>query len=115
MNETPIHFAAGKGHTEIVDILAKLVDNPNPKDLSNITPLHKAAEKGHLEIVKILLSFDIDSNSIDDFGKTPFQYANENGFTDVANLLNKRNECKGQKRKYCFDNNDKSQKYPKLE
>ena len=115
MNETPVHFAAGKGHTEIVEILAKLVDNPNPKDLSNITPLHKAAEKGHLEIVKILLAFDIDSNSIDDFGKTPFQYANENGFADIANLLNKRNECKGQKRKYCFDNNEKSQKLPKLE
>ena len=114
-DETPLNIATKKGHTEIVEILTKLVDDPNPKDLSNMTPLHEAAENGHLETVKLLMSFDIDSNSIDDLGKTPYLYASENGHTEIATLLANRNEIRGQKRKSSFDDNENPQKFQKLE
>ena len=55
--DTPIYWAAQKGHTEIVKILAPLTDNPNAPNDDGETPIDWAAENGHTEIVKILAGF----------------------------------------------------------
>ena len=52
---TPINNAAKNGHTEIVKILAPLMNNPNtPARLNGETPIYVAARNGYTEIVKIL-------------------------------------------------------------
>ena len=49
-------MAAKYGHTEIVKILAPLVENPNSRT-DGYTPIQIASMKGHPEIVRILESF----------------------------------------------------------
>ena len=60
MGYTPIQQAVRLGHTEIVKILAALVDNPNsPFDLLERTPIQHAALKEDIDIVKILVPLSI--------------------------------------------------------
>ena len=54
MEETPIHMAVCRGHTEIFKILAPLTDNPNAPDKYGQTPSYWASRYGHKEIVKFL-------------------------------------------------------------
>ena len=63
--ETPIYRAAWHGHTDIVNILAPLTDNPNVPNNYGDTPIHRAAYNGHTEIVKILAPFTDNSNTSD--------------------------------------------------
>ena len=53
--DTPIHFAAQEGHTEIVKILAPLTDNPNAPNNNGETPSSVAY---NAKIKKILKSFN---------------------------------------------------------
>ena len=51
---TPIHYAAEKGHIEIVQLLMSSTDNPNAVDNAGFTPIHYAAANGHVEIAQLL-------------------------------------------------------------
>ena len=73
--DTPIHWAALNGHTEIVKILAPLTDNPNSADNSGITPIHQAAWIGQTEIVKILAPLTNNPNAPDKDGYTPIEFS----------------------------------------
>ena len=46
---TPYHFAAERGHLEIVKFLASFIENKNPAINDGWTPLHSAARHGRLE------------------------------------------------------------------
>ena len=59
---TPIHWAASKGHIEIIKILALLTDNPNAPDKDGKTPIYLAAQNGHTEIVDILAPLSDNPN-----------------------------------------------------
>ena len=52
---TPLFFAVGNGHTEIVKLLiAKGADVNKADNKYGITPLYRASSKGHTEIVELL-------------------------------------------------------------
>lgn len=57
---TPIHMAAGNGHSEVLEFLLGLVLESEAKELASQandegnTPLHWAAFNGHLPVVKLL-------------------------------------------------------------
>ena len=51
----PLHYAAEKGHTNVVKQLLEVAENKNPEDNNRYTPLHLAAENGHICAVKIIL------------------------------------------------------------
>ncbi|RSM20139.1 hypothetical protein CDV31_000934 [Fusarium ambrosium] len=59
---TPLAFAAGTGHVEIVKLLLKHGANPNPARWREIqqTPLSVAAGRGNYEIAKILIEAGAD-------------------------------------------------------
>ena len=74
-NGTALHFAAGKGHKEIVELLiAKGVD-VNAKNNRGGTPLHLANNK---EIAELLIANGADVNAKDEDGETPLDWAIRN-------------------------------------
>ena len=55
---TPIHYAALKGHLEIIIILMTSADaNPNAQDIWGKTPTDLARQNGHSKIVEELKMF----------------------------------------------------------
>ena len=73
--------------TEIVKILAPLMDNPNPPDKDGQTPIMFAAWYGHTEIVKILAPLTENTNISDNHGRTPIHRATHNRHTEIVNIL----------------------------
>lgn len=72
----PIHWAADRGH---VDVIARLIGHGadvNSQDCDGQTPLHYAASCGHAEAVKYLLSLGARSIADND-GMTPKDVADE--------------------------------------
>lgn len=67
---TPLHYAAKKGHIGIVDFLISKNVDINAKNISNSTPLHEAVRYGHVEVAKLLLQAKADPNSCDSNGNT---------------------------------------------
>ncbi|KAI9666864.1 MAG: hypothetical protein M1831_001369 [Alyxoria varia] len=77
---TAVHAAASRGHTMIVEYLAKRDDvQINPKDNEGRIPLHLAAaspECGSIESVELLANRnDVDADSKDERGQTPLHIA----------------------------------------
>lgn len=71
----PAHFAAEKGHA---DILALLLQKGSPVDAGNVngtTPLHYACFNNHLACVKLLLKKGADVNKANKQSMTPLSYA----------------------------------------
>lgn len=93
-NETPLTYAAGKGFTDVVDVLLKY-----GKDLDlekrckcwySATPLYHAASKGHTEAVAILCEAGADLNARSSrFRNTPRDAASDQGHEDTAKVLEK--------------------------
>ena len=114
---TPLHFAAGYGRNEIVELLIAAGADVNAKNNRGGTPLgnaskhpgtadllrkhggktgdwlnadksiHKAASAGHIEAVKQHLAAGADVNAKTDDGGTPLHYAADGGHMEVAELL----------------------------
>ena len=80
-------MATGKGHAEVVKILAPLTDNPNTPDEDGWTPLHLIAGKGHTEIFKFFAPLTDNPNPPDNNGHTPYQYARGTGRKEIQKLL----------------------------
>jgi len=52
---TALHYAAKKGHTNVVEYLLNNGANPKTKNLKDETPLCLASIKKHMGIVELLL------------------------------------------------------------
>ena len=52
---TPLHYAAWRGHLDVVKLLLERGADPNAQGVEGETPLDHAMSKGHPDIVKLLL------------------------------------------------------------
>jgi ankyrin repeat protein len=94
---TPLHYAVGEGHTEVVELLIANGADVSAKDNIGRTPLHYAAFGSDKEIIELLIAEGADVNAKDDFyWYTPLDYAEEfsdpffgNVNTEIADLLRK--------------------------
>jgi len=68
---SPLHFAAGYGRKEVVDILLMAGANVHARDDGGLIPLHNACSFGHAEVVALLLSAGADPNARDNWSYTP--------------------------------------------
>ena len=71
--------------SEIIGIMAPLIEYPNAPGKRGNTSIHWAAHKGHTEIVKILAPLTDNPNAPDKYGETPIYCAAENGMQKLSN------------------------------
>merc|ERR1712223_758811 len=57
---SPLHFAAGYGRREAVEILLNAGANVHARDDGGLIPLHNACSFGHAEVVSLLLRASFD-------------------------------------------------------
>ena len=85
---TPIYWAAWKGNTEIVKILAPVTDNPNSPNTAGETPIHNVACNGHAEIIKILAPLTVNPNAPDNIERTPIKIAKNEDIRRIIESFN---------------------------
>ena len=59
---TPLHYAAGKGHADVITALLTAGADLHAESNKGDTPLHKAAGSGHAEAITALLAAGADPN-----------------------------------------------------
>ena len=84
---TPLHWAAGAGKVNTMEVLISLGADVDALSDSNATPLHQAVLRNRPEAVKLLIRGNADLNSQNKSGHTPLDYATANGWADLADLL----------------------------
>ncbi|KAK0623844.1 ankyrin repeat-containing domain protein [Immersiella caudata] len=84
--QTPLSWAAERGHEGVVVLLDKGADIET-RDQVGRTPLLWAAENGHEGVVVLLLDKGADIETRDQIGQTPLSWAAENGHEGVVELL----------------------------
>lgn len=85
---TPLHYAAGHGHTQVV---AQLLQHARfrgaARDLHGATPLHYAAQAGQELVVAQLLAAGTDVLARTRWGHTPIEYAAWYGHRSTVRVL----------------------------
>jgi ankyrin repeat protein len=84
---TPLSFAAGAGHADVVKRLLASKADVNARDNNGMTPLYAAAGFGHKDTVELLLANQADVNARDKNGITPLFVATFNSHAAVVKLL----------------------------
>ena len=85
---TPLHIAAERGATDVVEALLKADANVNATNAVGATPLHLAALANNLELVELLLAHDADIGARDKHEDTPLHYTDRFSVDDeVLNAL----------------------------
>ena len=89
LNRTPLSWAAGKGHEDVVRLLlGRDGVDINSRDDRGMTPLSWAAQTGHEAVVSLLIERDIiDINTKDIGGNTPLMFAAKRRHKAVLQLL----------------------------
>ena len=85
---TLLHWAADKGHKDVVELLLAHGANVNAKELEHgISSLQYAAMNGHVGVMEVLLGHGADVSAKDNHGTTALEWAAMRGQKDAVNLL----------------------------
>ncbi|XP_049979658.1 ankyrin repeat and SOCS box protein 10 [Alexandromys fortis] len=83
---TPLHVAASRGHTEVLQLLLKRRAKPDSAP-GGRTALHEACTAGHTACVRVLLVAGADPNIPDQDGKRPLHLCRGPGILECVELL----------------------------
>ena len=106
-NNTPLHFAAKRGHYDVFHLILNSADDKNPKNTVGVTPLHLAAHAkspakyphhdAHQKICELILAKiePMNANPRDAEGKTPLHRAAATGksvqFRLIFDIISNKN------------------------
>ncbi|XP_073080129.1 ankyrin repeat domain-containing protein 66 isoform X2 [Manis javanica] len=94
-DRTPLHWAAVKGHLDVMQLLIEYGARPCLVTNVGWTPAHFAAESGHLNVLKILHALHAAIDAPDFFGDTPKRIAQIYGQKACVAFLEKAEpECR---------------------
>lgn len=72
---TPLHFAASRGYTGLIEFLIERKAEVNIKNGAGTTPLHEAARSGNVKAMKLLVDAKAEINAQDAKGNTVLHIA----------------------------------------
>lgn len=84
---TALHFAVGKGHLDIMNVLLARGAQVDSTDKYNNTPLHYAAASNKMAAAKLLISKGANVNARGKGGSTPLHGAISYGNVGIVELL----------------------------
>ena len=97
---TPLHAAAYRGHTEVVELLVAHRADVNARDVRGWIPLHAAVDQGHAAVAELLIVKGADLNArMKGGGYTVLDLANLKEQTETAVLLRKHGAKTGEELK----------------
>jgi len=86
-NASPLHLAASKGHTSVVNVLLDARADVNALDKSHVTPLLAAVKNKHIAAAEKLVAAGASLLSRTKDGNTPLMLASEAGDVSMVRLL----------------------------
>ena len=84
---TPLHWAANKGQSDMVAVLLRRNANPKVKNSNGATPLHCAAFSGDSYTIEMLIRAGADPAALNEQGKTFADVCRAKGHTHLEPLL----------------------------
>ncbi|MEE9443504.1 MAG: ankyrin repeat domain-containing protein [candidate division Zixibacteria bacterium] len=84
---TPLHFAASEGHTEVIEYMIEKGADVDTKSYFGITPLHVAAQNGQQKVIELLIKKGADIHAKGRSRHTPAFYAAFGGHLEIIELL----------------------------
>ena len=75
--ETPLHWAARFGQSQVAELLIAEGADVNAKNVVGQTPLHLAAGASHKEIIELLIAAGAEVNAKTKRGETPLDLAED--------------------------------------
>eukprot|EP01041_Mallomonas_annulata_P006466 gene6466-13059_t len=84
---TPLHFASGWGHNDIVEYLIAEGADMECQNKNGGTPLHWASNQGRTCTVELLLSKKVNVNCQNKMGLTPLHWSCAEGHEEITKIL----------------------------
>ncbi|KAK4337151.1 hypothetical protein RND71_043369 [Anisodus tanguticus] len=84
---TPLHFAAGYNHPDVVKLLLEKGADIHARDKGGLVPLHNSCSYGHYEVAELLIKYGANVNVTDLWKYSPLHEAASKSKPDIVRLL----------------------------
>ena len=84
---TPLHFASGKGHDDIIKLLISQKAAVNAVNCHGDTPLFWAVNNNHISSAKLLIEHGAEVNQKNEYGWSPLHLSAYKGYQEMTGLL----------------------------
>jgi len=84
---TPLHYAADKGHLSVVEFLVNHGADANVKNDNGLSPFHLSAKKAHLNVVEFLFNHGANISQEFEDDTTQLHVSSQNGHLNIVMFL----------------------------